>query len=267
MPDQPRAQNPAPLPGPEEELAKKQAELKESQDRITELDKSVTSLQSDIKALQAKIADVKQAMSGYDKSSVAMQQELDDDNGVIAQKGSMAEAVLKELKARIDQKIEYFDKALADQGQAAHDAWTAAQTAVTEYTAAEATAQADQAAYDTLKKVPKDAETALKDIAALLGLVAKAESQNDFVAMYFLTGEAKTVSKGIRIPSPADYEKALRGAQDTAENSKKAAAAKKITSDQAVAAATTARQAFDAATKSRRADLLKALKDIKPKAA
>jgi chromosome segregation ATPase len=260
-------QQSAPLSSPEDTLAKKQAELKDSQERIAELDKGIVALQTDIKALQAKIADVKQALSGYDKSSAAMQQELEDDAAVIAQKGSMAEAVLKELTARIDQKVDYFDKALAGQGNGVKDARTVAEAAQDDAAKAEATAQHDQAAYDTLKKGPKEAEAALKDVAGLIGLVAKAESQNDFVSMYFLVGEAKTVAKTVKIPSPADYEKSLRAAQEAAEKSKAAAAAKKATAEQATAAYTAAKQAFEAATKSRRTDLLNALKSVKPKAA
>ena len=165
------------------------------------------------------------------------------------------------------QKVEYLDKALADQGRGVTDAWTAAQAAQTDSAKADAAAQDDQTAYDALKKVPKDAETALKDVAGLIGQVAKAESQNDFVSMYSLAGEAKAVAKTVKIPSPKEYETALRAAQDAVEKSKTAAAAKKASAEQATAAYTTARQLFDAATKSRRTDLLNALKSVKPKVA
>ena len=257
----------APPPTPEDELAKKQADLKTKQDEIASLNGDVTSLQGDIKTLIAKIADVQQALAGYDKSQPSMQRELDDDENEISQKETVAEAVLKGQTAEIDKKVADFGATLAAGDTAVKKAWDSAQAAAADAKTADTAAQQAQAAYDAAKRGPKESEAALKDVASLLAQVAKAETQSDFVAMYFLVGEAKKTADPIIILLPDDYKKKLRDTQATAEAAKADATAKKAKADQLLTAYTAAKQGQAAKWASRRTDLLNVLKAAKPKAA
>lgn len=245
---------------PEDELKKKQGQLKEIQN-------GMIGLQADIKVLQAKIAELHQCLAGYDKASEAMQQRLAAAERLIGEKSSIAEAVIRDMKPQIDQTIVDFDKTLADQAGAVYKASEDAQLAGSEAGDADRDSQRKQAAYDAVKRVTKDTEAALTELGSLLEQTAKAESQGDFVAMYFLVGEARTLTSSIKVPSADDYSKSLRTAQDDAERAKEAAAAKKAKTDQLWAAYNSAKQQLDTIQKSRRSDVLNRLKTIRPKVA
>jgi chromosome segregation ATPase len=255
---------------PEGELKKKQDKLKETQDGIVKLNTDAASLQAAIQILAAKVADVRQALAGYDKSSATMKQRLDDYKKLIQQKSSMAQAALKDRAAQIDAKKKDLGNALSAQAALAKTLWDDAGHAATDSQAADKAAQGKQDTYDAQKKTPKDQEASLNEIATLLDQATKAEAQADLSAMYFLVGEAKDVADKLDelgILSPENYTKALRSAQDDMENAKADAAAKKANADQLSTAYKAAKQKVDAAYNSRRADLLNSIKDINLKAA
>ena len=257
-----------PPPNPDDDLKKKkQKDLDALLQQQTDLTKAIASLQAEIKALQTKIDEVTQATAGYDKSAADMQDQLDAGQALIVQKDNIAIAVIKDLKDAVDKRIADFDRALAQQAAAVTDASNKSEAAATDAAAAEAAAADKQAAFDRLKRTPKDLDAAFKDLTAVIAQITKAEAQNDFVGMYLLVGEAKTIADGIHVPSLKDYTAGIRAAQADADQAKAAAATKRATADQLAAAYAAARQAYDAAVKSRRTDLLNVLKAIKAKAA
>jgi DNA repair exonuclease SbcCD ATPase subunit len=245
------------------DLDKLKADLKKTQDDIAGLNQKASGIQADIKTLEAKLAEIEKATDGYDKSSADMQRELDDDEKAIGRKRTIAECAIKELKDLIDKKILDFDGALENRGNAvktaddkATQAAAAADNAIKDW-------QAKQSAYATLKNQPKTLAAKLKDLKALVDEIAKAEMQDDPVAMYFYVSEAAALAKGISVPPPADYTKQLIAQQAATEAATTIAEAKKADSDTAATAAADAKKTFDAALSSRRADLLKVLHDVK----
>jgi hypothetical protein len=245
------------------DLDKLKADLKKTQDDIAGLNQKASGIQADIKTLEAKLAEIEKATDGYDKSSTDMQRELDDDEKAIGRKRTIAECASEGLKDLIDKKILDFDKALEDRGKAVKTAADNATQAAAAADNATKDWQAKQSAFATLKKQPQTLAAELKDLKALVDEIAKAEMQDDPVAMYFYVSEAATQAKVISIPKPADYAKQLIAQQADTEAAGAAAEAKKADSDKAATAAADAKKAFDTALASRRADLLKVLHDIK----
>ncbi len=117
--------------------------------------------------------------------------------------------------------------------------------------------------YALLKGLPKTLDGQMKDLKSLVDQAAKAESQGDVVAMYFLLSEASTMASGLKIPTPEEYQTPLTEGQELSESAKADAAAKKTNADQLTAVYTAAKAKSDAAQASRRTDLLKTLKTIK----
>jgi DNA repair exonuclease SbcCD ATPase subunit len=251
----------------QKELDKKKEDLKTTQDEIATRNQTITDLQVEIRTLQSKIADLQQTIGGYDKTSATLEKQFEDASREVDEKATVAGAAVKDVKTQIENKIADFDKSLNDQEEASKKAGDKAQAAVKDGQDADANAQKKQADYDAVKKTPKDAEAALRDLAALLEQIRRYESQKDYVAMYFLVTEAKKLADTIHIPSLSDYTKTVRTAQDDAENTKKEATDKRKKADDLFAEYTKLRTASDAAKKSRRADLLVILKVLKPKAA
>jgi chromosome segregation ATPase len=245
------------------DLDKLKAELKKTQEDITGLNQKAAGIQADIKTLGAKLADIQKATDGYDKSSADMQQQLDDAEKVIGKKRTIAECAITGLKDLIDKKIVDFDKALEDRGTAVKTAADSATQAAAGAENATTDWQTKQSAYADLKNQPQTLAAKLKDLKSLVDEIAKAEMQDDHVAMYFYVSEAATQAKLISIPKPADYTKELIAQQADAETAKAAAETKKADSDKAATVAADAKKAFDAALASRRADLLKVLHEIK----
>jgi chromosome segregation ATPase len=251
----------------QKELDKKKEDLKTTQDEIATRNQTITDLQAEIRTLQSKIADLQQTIGGYDKTAATLEKQFEDGNREVDEKAAVAGAAVKDVKTQIENKIADFEKSLKDQEEAAKKAEDKAQAAVKDAQDADVNAQKNQADYDAVKKIPKDAETALRDLATLLEQVRKYESQKDYVAMYFLVTEAKKLADTIHIPSLNDYTKTVRTAQDDAENAKRDATDKRKKGDELSAEYTKLRTALDAAKKSRRTDLLVILKVLKPKAA
>jgi chromosome segregation ATPase len=259
---------PLPIPStPEDDLAKKQAALKAAQEKVATVNQEVSSLQDDIKALQSKIAEIQQAQAGYDKTSVSQQQQLDDDKKTLGQKSSIAEAVLKDLTNKIDGTVKDFDDKLTAQTNAVQKAGDGAQQAAKDAKDADGLAQQRQAEFDALKKVASLNDSRLKEIGSLLEQTAKAEAQNEFIAMYFLAGEANKIAGSTKILSTDEYNRQLRTAQDAVEKAKTDAAEKKTNAEQLLIDYNGEKQKLDAAHKSRRTDLLNVLKALQPKPA
>lgn len=134
--------------------------------------------------------------------------------------------------------------------------------------AAEDAAKADaevatkQTLYDKLKKEPKERETQLKELEGLVDQATKTEAQGDYVGLYFLVGEAKSLEQEIKIPPVEDYTAQLRDAQSALDTAKQAAAGAKAKSNEMLEAYNKAQKANLDAKTSRRGDLLSALKSV-----
>jgi len=245
------------------DLDKLKADFKKLQDDIAALNKKAAIAESAIKTAEAQLAEVAKATEGYDKSGPQMQHELDDDEKAIAKKRSLAESNIKDLKDAIDKKIAEFDKALAAQGKAAGSAADAAAKARAAADGAMQDLQDKQAAFAALKDNPKAAAAKLKELKGLLNEIAKAEAQDDSVAVYLYVVEAAALADDMSIAAPDAYRAQLVDSQSQIEKAKNAAAAKKADFDKANAAAAGARKKFETALASRRADLLKVLREVK----
>jgi hypothetical protein len=252
------------MPDPQDlELEKAKEKLKTNQDAITGLQQENLGIQAQIKTLEAKRAEIQKATDGYDKAAADMKQELDAQKAAVGKKRGIAEFAIKDLKDQLDQKILDFDKALADQGKTVAAAADTAATAVAAVEKATQEARDKQAEYTTLQNVPKSVGSKLTELKLLVDEVAKAEAQDDFVAMYFYLREAALQADGIVIPTPEDYKKQLVASQAEIEAANIATAAKKADSNKAAAVAADAKKALDSALTSRRLNLLKVLHEVK----
>jgi hypothetical protein len=245
------------------ELQKVKDKLKANQDAIAGLQQENTGIQAQIRIFETHQAELKNATGGYDKVAAAMKHELDGYKALTSKKLEIAEFAIKELKERVDKKIADFKEALEDQGKAVEAAGDAARRGSADSDAATQALRDKQSAYTALQSGPKTLETKLKDLKVLIDEVAKFEAQNDFVAMYVYLHEAHSEAANIVISPPDDYEKQLIASQSDIETLSAAAAAKKTASDEATNDAAEKRKAYDAARASRRADLLKALGEVK----
>ena len=93
----------------------------------------------------------------------------------------------------------------------------------------------------------------------------KAETQSDYVALYFLAGEAKKTADKFKtepILSNDDYKKLLNDKLSNSETARENANDKKATADQALKDFNEKTKNYDAAKASRRTDVLNALKKL-----
>jgi chromosome segregation ATPase len=255
----------APPPTLEENFAAKQAELQQAQDGIQQAQdgikqntQKVTSIQAEIAVLQAKMADIKQAIGGYDQQG--LQRQLDYATKSITQKSGAAEVALGVKKAVLDAKIKKFDDDLNEAKKNVDKAEDEYNTAAKSTEEAGAKIKQTGDAYDAIKKKPSDIDAALRDVKSLLDQAKGAEGASDYVSVYFLCAEAKAVADKVQIISLEELNKSIRDAQDNAEKAKKDAADAKVTSDKLWADFTGAKKTYEATTVSRRAELLKNLK-------
>jgi chromosome segregation ATPase len=246
------------------DVDKLKADLKKLQADIAKLSKQAADAQAAVKAAEAQLAEIAKATAGYDKVAAQMQQELDDDEKLIAKKRAQAEAELKTLKGELDKAIQAFDKDLADQGKAVASAVDKAVKANAAADKAEQDVKDKQAALAALKGKPAATASKLADIKALLKEVTKAETKDDSVAMYFFAAEAASVADALTVPTADAFEAEIVDAQAAIETAKDTASTKKADAAKAKATATAASKKQAAALASRRVDLLKALREVKP---
>lgn len=246
------------------DLDKLKADLKKLQNDIAALSKQAAAAQAAVKTAEAELAEIAKTADVYDTSGPKMQDELDDDKTVVAKKRPIAELEVKDLKEKLDKRTEKFDEDLKKDGDAATTAVNKAKQTAAEANQALKDLQDKQAAFASLKDQPKATGAKLKELKGLLNEVAKAEAQDDSVAMYFNVVEAAALAKGITIPTPKDYRKQVVDALADIEKGKETAAKKKADFDKANTAAADARKKHQAALASRRSDLLKALREVKP---
>jgi chromosome segregation ATPase len=246
------------------DLDKLKADLKKLQNDIAALSKQAAAAQAAVKTAEAELAEIAKTADVYDTSGPKMQNELDDDKTVIAKKRPIAELEVKDLKQKLDKRTEKFDEDLKKDGDAATAAANKAKQAAADADQAVKDLQDKQAAFASLKDQPKATAAKLKELKGLLNEVAKAEAQDDSVAMYFNVVEATALAEVITIPAPKDYRKQVVDALADIEKGKETAAKKKADFDKANTAAADARKKHQAALASRRSDLLKALREVKP---
>lgn len=274
--------NPTPALTPEQELVNKQEDLKNANDeidglkkqigdnneKIAQKNKEVNSLQAEIKILQAVIADLNKAKDDYTNWYDQKPAQLIKAKTLNDQVIDSAKAVIEDdIENWIDQRIEKSKDDLTTKDNEMKAAKTASDTAREASKTADAKAQQKQADYDALKQTSKGIDTQLQELTGLLDQANKAATQGDFVVSYFWGCEAMAVAKEIEIPSPQEYDQSLREAQERVETAKNDAADKKGKADAASKTYTEVKKAYDAAVASRRADLLKEIKDkLKPKA-
>jgi predicted nucleic acid-binding Zn-ribbon protein len=250
---------------PEDELKQKQEELKDAQD-------NVSSLQADIKTLQVKIAEFQQATAGYETFYNTATKQLEDAKVKIEEKSKMAKSVIPESIAKnidegIQKQITDLEETLITQKTEVDNAHTALTTTITEASTAEGISKDKQFAYESLKKQPKDTEAALKEVQKLLDEAEKAHDNDKHDQMYLLVQIAKeALTDKIEILKLDKYKETLMEAKNEAEEKKRDATEKKSKAEQQAANLSELTKNYDAAIASKRTNLLKKLKEVKPTA-
>jgi chromosome segregation ATPase len=248
-------------------LTELKTKLKDTQDQLADLNKTSADLQSQIKIIEAKQAEIQKAVSGYDELSKNLQKNLNEIQRTITQKLAMAEVAVKDVKSKIDKAVGDFNDSLKQKEDATEKARENAKGAAAESEAAAVDSQQKDQAYMAIKALPKSLEGQLKDLKSLLDQAAKVDSQSDLVSVYFLLAEAQTLARTIKITSAKAYQESVEAAQDAAHKAKDEASTKRGNSDKLSVTYDAAKAALDAARGSRRADILRVLKDVQLPAA
>ena len=250
---------------PADDLKVKKEKLKADQDQIAELNKNATSLQQEIQILEAKIAEVAQAGQAYKAASDALKKRLEKITTTVAQKISVAQAVIKEDQKRIDEVVSKFDAALKTQEKEVKDAADDAASAAKVLREAQAAAAATQQSYEAVKGRTQELNAKLASAEELLAQAVKAEGQNDYVALYFFAAEASQSVDDVTLQTPAEYAADLEKEQDAAAAAKAKVVTLAAKSDAAAKRAVDLTGRLTTAKASRRSDLLGKLQ--KPAAA
>lgn len=247
-------------PTPADDLKDKKKKLKADQDQIAELNKNATSLQQEIQLLEAKIAEVAQAGQAFKAASDSMKKRLEKITTTVAQKISVAQAVIKEDQKRIDDIVSKFDAALTAQEKEGRDAADEAASAAKVLREAQAAASATQKSYEAVKGRTQELNATLASAEELLAQSVKAEGQNDYVALYFFASEARQTIDDVTLQAPAEYAADLEKGQDAAAAAKAKVATLAAKSDAAAKRAVDLAGKLTAARASRRTDLLAELR-------
>lgn len=253
----------SPPPDDQAELDKKNKELDTVNAEFHDAAARVATLTAEVKILEARIADAKKAIDAYGAGSPSQQKELDDDLKLIAQKWAMASAAVKNQKDAIDKIVKSVDDDIAAQSAKVDGLQKAVDKASQEYATAAADWKVKSDAYAAIKQTQKTTDDQLKQIKALIDQAAKAETQDDVVAMYFLLEEALTAAKAVTIISADEYAAKLKAAQADAESSKATSAAEKSELDAFSKQYADAQTQLAAAIAARRSTILTKLKEIK----
>ena len=176
------------------DLDKLKADLKKLQNDIAALSKQAAAAQAAVETAEVELAEIAETADVYDTSGPKMQDELDDDKTVIAKKRLVAELEVKDLKKKLGEKTKEFGEELKKDGDAAAAAANKAKQAGADADQAVKDLQDKEAAFASLKDQPKATAAKLKELKGLLNEVAKAEAQDDSVAMYFNVVEASALA-------------------------------------------------------------------------
>ena len=246
-------------------LAAKKKELDALKGHLDESTKTLNTLSADIKTLEARVAEIQSASDGFKAASAQLELDLASSKKALATKMSMAEAGIGDQKDAVDQKIDSIKQAMIAQASEVEALGKTAEHARQASATAAGTAATKQAAYNDLRNTQKNTETAIRGVKSLLDQASAAEAQGDVFGMYFLLKEASAEFAIIAVPKPTDIEAKLKVAQADVEASKQTAAAKKQDSDKKTQAHIEAQKSLDAASADFRSNVLKQLKEMKPK--
>jgi chromosome segregation ATPase len=246
-------------------LAAKKKELDTLKSQLDESTKTLNTLSADIKMLEARVAEIQSASDGFKAASAQLEHDLASSKKALATKISMAEAGIGDQKDVVDQKIESFKQALITQAAEVEALGKAAEHARQAYATAASTVAAKETAYNDLRNTQKNTDAAIRDARSLLDQASTAEAQGDVFGMYFLLKEASAKFAIIAVPKPADVEAKLKVAQADVEASKQTAVTRKQDSDKKTQAHVEAQKSLDADSADFRSNVLKQLKEMKPK--
>lgn len=264
MADKPTPAAPA-APDLQKQYEEQKAAVDAAQKKLTDATKDLATQQSTLQDLQTRVNEINQAVAGYDKT---LQDRLDQSQKALGTKLKNAKDALKDLTAKIDDIVTGFDKDLSAQKDAVDKAKAGAVTATGDTDKANATLQSAQADLDAEKKSPRTLNAGLQDLQSLLDQITKAEAQSDYVTVYFLASEAKTKADALgKIPTADEYGTNLKAKESAVNNAKDDLKNKKAAATAAEDAYTKLQQKYEAASKSRQADIVSALKAVHPKAA
>jgi len=249
----------------QKDYEKQKATVDAAQNKVSDATKELSAVQSTLRDLQVRASEVGQAIAGYDKT---LADGLDAAQKALAPKLNNAKAMLKDLTKNVDDIVKGFDDNLGNQKDAVSKAKDAADKAANDATDAGSKAQAAQADLDAEKKRPQTLAAQLQAVKALLDQITKSETQKDYVAVYFLSTEAKSQLDAIgNIPTSDEYATAIKTKEAAVNAAKQDLQSKKADAATAADAYTKSQQKYDGAVQSRRADVLGALKAVHPKAA
>jgi hypothetical protein len=251
-----------PAGGDEAELEQKRKRRDEARDALAKAQQESQEAESDYQQANARITERRKMLEAYEKAAGKTKDDLDAAARKIEQELRMAEAAVKDQKDAIEGAVKDVDKAI-------DTAWSESRKAQEEHTKLwedqkrlDAEAGQKENALADVKKGPANTEKQVKDVKALVEQADKAEGADDYAGMYFLLNEARSAASDIKIPTAAEYEQQLKTATQEAEDAAAAVAANRKKFEEAKAAAALKAKVLDALRGSRRADILKKLKEL-----
>jgi chromosome segregation ATPase len=243
-------------------------QLTEAQNKLNEATRTIAQQQSILRDLQAAVTDAQQALSGFDET---LQKRLDGEKKDLGDRQGIAE---KELTGDQPQKIKDiasgFNAEIDKKKQAAKDAEKASGDA-TSAANDDSHVKDAQHAVDEEKKLPKTIDGTLQTVKAMLELATKALNQKDYVSAYFLAWDGQEQLKSAQdkdgdwhgpIPTAEQYNAEIHKREQALFEAKQDLAKKKEAAVAALKDYTEKQQAYDAARKSRQADILSAIKAV-----
>ena len=244
-------------------LAALEQRLLAAKEEAATLNLQASAKQTEVKARQAQFDDLARSLDGYQKCvSEAAQEQLDKAQESIGEKRQQAADAVKAVKGQIDPVIQRFADALIQKTNNRDAALAASEAAITASNNADELQLLAQAEYDAVKNLPKATDALLKELAQLLDQATKAQTQGDYIAMYFLIQEAEAVADSIKIMPASQFEAELIARRNDADQARLQAVQQRGQMERAAEAYAEARRKVDAAAGSRRSDVLKALKDL-----
>jgi colicin import membrane protein len=241
-------------------LDQKKEQLAQTQKQIDDLTKQGAALKNEIQALETGGAEIKTAVAAYETAFKTLSADRQTLTDFVNDTQADIEPAIKDKKAQIDKKIEDFDKALAQEKADTEKAESDAKKLAADSADADRKADEKQKAFNQSKNAKASADAGLKELRELKQKIGDAAEEADFVSMYVLLREADAVAETTKVPEPDQLETDLQAELAEVGKSKSDASVKKQAAADAKTAAEKKRKDFDARSKRRREDLLKAVK-------
>ena len=222
---------------PADQLAQLKQDLEANQAKTADLSKEADRLKAQITDLGKSVVEIDGKSAAWDKASAEAGHQQQELTAYIKTKKQMLEATVGNKAAVVKAKDDA-QQALADQAKQVQALSDQAAQKETALATAKADTVAKQAAYTSAGNLANANDASLKDLTALRASVEKEIGANNVSRPYFLTLLMEDVIQNIKLPTSADYTKAL----DQAAVDLAAAKVAERTASEALDAAVVSRQ-------------------------